>query len=71
MSPAEQMKEAVEQFQNAAAGAAIATNTLANLVLEYRPSLISEATIARDAATLLKHIAQTVRQKSEREEETR
>ena len=71
MNRAEEIKEAVIEFQNAAARAATASSTLANLVLEFRPSLISEATIAREAATLLKHIAQTVRQKLEREEETR
>jgi hypothetical protein len=71
MSHAEDIKEAVNEFQNAADRAATASSTLTNLVLNHQPGLTSETSIAREAATLLKHIAQTVRQRFEREEETR
>ena len=69
MSRTEEIREAVNRFQNAADRVAIASSSLANLVLEFRPSLISDATIAREAATLIKHMSQTVRLKFEREEE--
>ena len=69
MSRTEEIREAVNRFQNAADRVAIASSSLANLVLEFRPSFISDATIAREAATLIKHMSQTVRLKFEREEE--
>jgi hypothetical protein len=58
MSPTEQISDAIKEALATADSANNAASALTNLVLNHRPSLISDATIVRETATLLQHVVQ-------------
>lgn len=58
MNPTERIRDAMQEAVAAADAANNAASSLTNLVLNHRPSLISDATIVRETATLLLHVAQ-------------
>ncbi len=60
MSPDEHVRNALQELMAAADAANEAAGFLFDEVLRHRKMLISEATIARETATLLQHVTQTV-----------
>lgn len=58
MSPTEQIRKALKESLITADAANNAASTLANLILEYHPRLISGVSIVRETATLLQHVTQ-------------
>jgi predicted nucleic acid-binding protein len=76
-TPEETIRKALQAFLETAEAANEAAVALTNDVLKHQKSLISEATIARETATLLLHVSQdlarttvAVLETNEREETT-
>jgi hypothetical protein len=59
-TPEETIRKALQAFLETAEAANEAAVALTNEVLKHQKSLISEATIARETATLLLHVGQNL-----------
>ena len=59
-TPEETIRNALQAFLETAEAANEAAAALTNEVLKHQKSLISEATIARETATLLQHVCQNL-----------
>lgn len=67
MTPAQQIREALLELQSAAEAANNSAATVVDLILAHERSLLAEATIVKETATLLHHSVQLFNQTVESE----